>query len=117
MSRCYKMQLFVNKVTPKQFDTIVDAFGECWEIDNSWQDPDGAAFVNGTDNLYAGQSEEEFADGLAERVWTELGDFIELSISCGSISDYIGDMEYPTVFTYNHENYKRLMCQTKPVED
>ena len=75
MSRSYEMQVTVKGYTWKHVQTIISAMLRLWNFDEgTFPDKDQPLppdlLAVGTDNLCGGESEEEFADRLAQAVWS-----------------------------------------------
>lgn len=88
MSRSYHMHFKISGFDPTRRSLIEDVLGEEWEVEvapdsQSWL-PENTIMADGESRLCGGESEEEFTDRIARRVWTVNGGFclVEVVATC-----------------------------------
>ena len=69
MSRAYEMTVTINAHDPDHQGSIIKACKEEWSFDNIDEIDNGELLLFGQDSLTGGETEQEFANRLAKRIW------------------------------------------------
>ena len=95
MGRQYDMDIAVKGLKEKAHGALVgEAVAQSWNPGYGYVDPvggdDGPAWVflaGGEGSLCGGETEEEFADGIAEAVWDALGYYAPVCVVATCLED------------------------------
>jgi hypothetical protein len=105
MSRLYSMQIMVHNFNTEKEEKIEEAVREIWNVDDSWKDPDDSGITfYGESNLCGGESEEEFSERMAKKVWKANEGYCEVNIN----ATYLEELPYES-YGFDEEEYEKLM--------
>jgi len=110
MSRHYEMSVEIIDYNPEHAWKIMTALEEewCWDYkqDPTEKQPARSIYCGGRGNLCGGESEEEFAQRLAQAVWEANGAFCHVELT----ATYLEDLPYG-VHIPDEEDYERWKSQ------
>lgn len=79
MSRTYEMDVVIRDVLPSDVRAVKSAAQDVWEFQN-WYYHNRELSAFGVSTLTGGESEDEFADRLAETIWDVIDKFCTVEV-------------------------------------
>ncbi|MEA3350563.1 MAG: hypothetical protein U9Q82_08085 [Chloroflexota bacterium] len=89
MSRSYEMQVEITGLDPSRKGTVKEATESEWPFEGWFRDTN-TLIASGTDNLWAGESEKEFATRLTCAIWKANGKFCSVKVR----ATYLEELPY-----------------------
>jgi hypothetical protein len=105
MSRYYGMSVTISDHNQALAEKIKTAAEEQWPFEE-WTDGDDSLRVYAEDNLYGGETEEQFTERLSLAIWRANGAYCEVTVD----ATYLESLPYET-HCLNEADYTRLITQ------
>lgn len=103
MSRYYGMNITIAGSKPEKIEAITQAAGDEWPFEG-WDDNGQQISAYAEDNLYGGESEEQFTERITLAVWRANGAYCEVTVD----ATYLEALPYET-HHLDEEDYARLI--------
>lgn len=88
MSRYYLMYFVVSEVAEQDLEKLHGVIDTEWRSEFPWHNKQTKKFTtNGENALSGGTTPEDFAQLIAEKIWAELGRFVEVMVSATLLED------------------------------
>ncbi len=112
MSRFYEMKIIVRRVDPARAKAVKETAENCWDFDDWFplaNEDDSSAFqASGYGNLCGGEQENEFADRLAQEIWTANGSYCEVEVRALCFED----LPYES-YTFDEDDFAQLAAPSQ----
>ncbi len=106
MSRYYEMMITVNDPVPDRKDAIEEAARAEWDLGDCYEG-DGAITLSGNGRLCGGETEDEFAERIAQAIWQANGQFCAVEVSATDLENAPCE-----IYQLGKNDYDRLYAAT-----
>ena len=103
MSRYFSMFVTISGINSDRTEAVQQAAEGEWPFDGNWYESDSVLTSGGDGQLCGGESDDEFAQRLAQAIWVANGGFCQVDVQ----STYLDDLPCET-FGFDQSDYDRL---------
>ncbi len=113
MSRSYEMIVIVRGADPARMEAVKEAAQSCWDFEDWFPlTVEDGQQARGYGELVGGEQEDEFANRLAQEIWTANGGYCEVEVRALCVDD----LPYES-YTFDEDDFEELTTQTPTATD
>jgi len=105
MSRYYNMYVVITGANPGRFVVVKDAASAEWSFEE-WDEYEGTLTASADGKLYAGETEEQFAERLSKAIWTGNDGPCEIEVR----ATYLEELPHDT-YVFDESDYERIIAR------
>ena len=112
MSRYYNMAVTITGAARDRIDAVKQAAETEWTFDDWFLDDDGVLTASADDRLCGGETDDEFAQRLANAIWAANGGYCRVEVN----ATYLEELPCET-HCLDEDDYRSLMPQPEVAKD